>query len=472
MRIIGKIPLNRLKSLKQSPRIKALPKLIFFPVFIIGPIVLGIYLGYRTLQADQSNTERSYLELIEFPITEGGPQYPEEKDPYVAFAFDAFDLIRKEYWNPLTEEQVYTLAVLAIENITEETQDIPTKNRDTMRELFLQAMEGKSDEEKEEFVAQIVDVVLINLEPFGRSRLFSIKQKKALENTVKNVTGVDRYAALGLEEDAPQEDIESAREEKVTELESQEQTEEVKKEISAVKEAYEVLKDEEARKVYDESGVETTIKGKLLNPRTFYIHIEKFSPTTLTDLERVTKSVDEGDEIDTLIIDLRANLGGAIDLLPYFLGPFIGQDQSAYNFFSKGQLKEFRTLTGWMPSLVRYKRVVVLTDERVQSSGEVFVSVLKKYKVGTLVGKPTMGWGTVERVFQLNKQISEDENYSVFLVHTLTLREDGTPIQGQGVAPDIDTDDTSWKTTLNDEFDDWELVNLVADVLNRDPGVN
>jgi len=84
---------------------------------------------------------------------------------------------------------------------------------------------------------------------------------------------------------------------------------------------------------------------------------------------------------------------------------------------------------------------VVLVNENTQSSAEVIASVLKKYNVGVLTGKSTRGWGIVEKVFEIENQLGTEEKYSMFLVHTLTTREDNLPIEGRGVEPVINMED-------------------------------
>jgi len=90
---------------------------------------------------------------------------------------------------------------------------------------------------------------------------------------------------------------------------------------------------------------------------------------------------------------------------------------------------------------------------------------MKKYNVGVLVGESTKGWGTVERVFPLKQQIDKSEKYSIFLVHSLTLKEDGEPIEGNGVEPVIKTADNNWKGQLESYFNYKPLVEAVDSVL-------
>jgi C-terminal processing protease CtpA/Prc len=128
---------------------------------------------------------------------------------------------------------------------------------------------------------------------------------------------------------------------------------------------------------------------------------------------------------------------------------------------------DFKTRIGWLPSLIQYKKVVVLINENTQSSAEVMAATLKKYNVGVLVGTTTKGWGTVERVFPLKSQLDPSEKYSIFLVHSLTLREDGKPIQGNGVTPTISIKDANWEEQLREYFDNEELIKAVKTVVGK-----
>ncbi|MBI2338435.1 hypothetical protein HYU95_04600 [Candidatus Daviesbacteria bacterium] len=83
-----------------------------------------------------------------------------------------------------------------------------------------------------------------------------------------------------------------------------------------------------------------------------------------------------------------------------------------------------------------------------------------------MVGTPTKGWGTVERVFPLDNQISKEEKYSLFLVHSLTLRDDNLPIEGRGVEPDVNITDTNWPQKLLLYFNNPALIDNTAKILS------
>ena len=177
---------------------------------------------------------------------------------------------------------------------------------------------------KIEFSAKLEDVVLANLKPFGRSRLYTTKQEQDLANAVQNVNPEkDLYASLDLVKRASQKEMEEAYKKKTEELKN-DQTPEGKKKLEEVSYAYGVLNNTSEKQNYDKAGIEPTVFSKLVRPDIFYIHITKMSPTTLEEFQKAADSVGGKKGLNSLILDLRGNVGGAIDLMQYFLGPFIG----------------------------------------------------------------------------------------------------------------------------------------------------
>ncbi len=408
----------------------------------------------------------------------GKATYPWQRPPepitssnkYVAFLDEVYDTIQKNYWNKLNDDQLNQLYLLGTAKLISQSAAQNVKNRNDLNQVLEKAVDSfPDDSKKEEFTTTLADMILANLEPFGRSRLYGQKEETSLQNNVANINPeVNRYQELGVSKNASQNQIAAAFQKQEAALVPQAQSSPAAKQrLAEITQAYNTLSDTDSRKVYDTSGVEPTMEYKLLSPDIFYIHQTKFSPTTLDELQRITQRVDDGDNLHTLIFDMRDNVGGAIDLLPYILGPFIGPDQYAYQFYHQGDKQDFKTLTSWMPSLVRYKQVVILINGGTQSSAEVMAAVLKKYNVGVLVGTKTAGWGTVEKVFPLTHQIDPSQKFSAFLVHSLTLRDDGQPIQGNGVLPTIDTSKPDWENELYTYYNSEELVAAVKNILNQ-----
>ena len=388
------------------------------------------------------------------------------KDKNTAFLLEVYDTVKANYWNEKIETELLDYFKVGTEKLASQIVTQPPKDRKGLEKMLSRALKTIKDEpRKKEFTVTLADAVLATLPPSGRSRLYSQKQETDLKNDVNNVNPAENlYQNLGIAKDASPEKVTKAYDEKVKSLEKA-NTPEAKDQLAKVNKAYQTLADPISRQNYDQAGIQTTLEAKLIKPNIFYLHLVQFSPTTMDDLIRVTEKVDQGTTLDTLIFDLRDNIGGAIDGLPYFLGPFLGNDTYAYQFYHRGEKTDYKTKTGWLKSLVRYKKVIILINNQTQSSAEVMVSVLKKYNVGVLVGTKTKGWGTVEKVFEMKNQLDKSEKYSIFLVHSLTLKEDGTPIEGNGVEPNIDITGNNWERELYKRFNSQEIVNAVKEAL-------
>ena len=391
---------------------------------------------------------------------------PKHTDKYISFVNESYHIIEDNYWKKMSDEELARMFFDAAELLTGQIQNIKTYDRRHFESKLEEWIRSLPPEKKKEIVVKLVKLVLTNLAPRGRSKLYMKKDEIALRNEVENKAEENLYKVLDVNKNVDSQTLKEVYSKKKSELEKL-GSPEAKQEIKKIKEAYQTLSDLQTRKRYEKSGIATTVEGELITPEILHLSITRFSPTTLDDLKRVSEKFDKGDKLDTLILDLRNNIGGAIDGLPYFLGPFIGPDQYAYEFLHQGKKEGYRTRIGWLNSLTRYKKVVILVNRNTQSSAEVFAAVLKRFNVGVVVGEKTRGWGTIERVFPIKHQLDSHEKYSIFLVHRITLRDDNQPIESNGVEPVIKMTDSHWKDELYHYFPDSSLISAVEKVWNE-----
>jgi len=384
-------------------------------------------------------------------------------NPHLAFLDEVYQVISQNYWEKISEEKLgqlfWAAAQKASGSLQEQAETNENLNKEKLFQKLKEVLKSIPQEKKNDFVAQVADLVLANLAPVGRSRLYTQKEEKALAENVNNVTSEDFYQILEVPKEASSEAIAQAFQKKSATLEKEaEKSPTAAAELKKVKKAYQTLADSASRQLYNQAGIEPTLEYQLLTSDILYLHLKKISPTSLDELKRVTEKFDKEGGPTTLILDLQDNVGGSLDILPYLLGPFIGPDSEAFRLYHQGEKQVFRTQTGWLPSLVRYKKVVILVNGNTQSSAEAMAATLKKYNVGVLLGTPTKGWGTIERVFPLAQQPNQNNKYSIFLVHSLMIGDDGQPIEGRGVTPTIDIRSSDWKNQLQTYFKYPELV--------------
>lgn len=428
--------------------VKQIKKLVFknFLIFIVIS-VLGIGFGSRLINKNQlKNT-----------------QTPEKNTPK-AFVSEVYDKIKENYWNNVSDADLLNLFKLSIEKNGGQT-DSKFENKDNLLSNIINASKALKGENKNKFIASVVGTVLASLSPPGRSGLYTQQLETQLKNTVENVNpNIDLYKDLGVGKGASQAAVEQAYQKKSKDL-SQDKSPEAKEKLKQISYAKDVLSKDDTKKRYDSGGVEPTIFTKVISPETLYLQFKKFSPTSYDEFIKAFDSFKNDSALSSLIFDLRGNIGGAIDSTAFYLGNFLGKNSDAFSFYHKGEYLPFKTPTEKLASISKYKQVVILVDNQTQSSAEMMAASLKKYHVGVILGVPTKGWGTVEKVFPLDNQYDNTQKYSLFLVHSITLRDDNQPIEGRGVDPDINIKDKDWEAQLFSYFRNNQLNEAIKSIL-------
>ena len=201
----------------------------------------------------------------------------QQYDKYGKFVDEVYKKVQENYWEKISNEELSNLFLLATNKATNQQWQIKSQDREGVVELWHRVMETTTDDKKTETPAMMVDLVLANLKPFGRSRLYSQTETKSLSDTVNNIDETNnRFEQLGIGNSSNDEEVNLAYEKKVKEATNSAEKETVEK-------AYEVLKDSNSRQRYATSGIEPTVEYKLIDPQIFYIRIKKFSPTTIDE---------------------------------------------------------------------------------------------------------------------------------------------------------------------------------------------
>ena len=387
-----------------------------------------------------------------------------------AFVQEAYTTIQNNFWRDIGDQRLNTLFARGVEKITPQSS-VNITSKEQIGSLVNTQYTSMNKQKRKKFPARLVNLVLQTLPPEGRSRVYTQEKEEKLSNRVNNVNpDKNLYQILGVAENASLKEIANVYKDKKQKLSQKDQSTSTKRKQSRIEYAGRVLSDAQYRKQYDSTGSEPTVFVERLTDDIVHLRIYKYNKRTLKEFQKAVTSIELGSNPpSSMIIDLRSNVGGAVGVLPYLLGPFIGPDRPAYEFIQQGSTTPYRTKTGWINELVPYKKVVILVDKKTQSTGELMASVLKKYNVGVVVGERTRGWGTIERVFELENQYRADREYSLFLVHHLTLRGDGKPIQNNGVVPEVRTEKDGWQQQLYNYIPHDPLVRQVENVWNTIP---
>jgi C-terminal processing protease CtpA/Prc len=443
----------------QTPR---KPEIVLFLILIIFTIGFWVIAWRHHVTSFSQSTTASSTVLYKTK--------EEQESIFVRFDMEAYDSIHDNYWKKSTDEDMAELFQLSFAKAASSTISQVTKDRAGTAKMLQEGFASLNDDVKrKELALNTLAVVLYNLPPTGRNGVLTNKAELAFRDTVSNIDrSKNLYDNLGLAKGAPVDSVNQAYTEKKEELQKVD-TKEAHEQLKQVEYAHSVLANNDSKLFYDKDQIEPTVFTEVIQGKTLYVHLTKIAPTTLREFGLSIVAASSTKDLDSMIIDLRGNIGGALDFASYFLGLFIGEHQYAFDLFHQGDYSVHRTMLSKLPELSRYKEIALLTDTMTQSTAELLSATFKKFKIGIVIGNGTRGWGTVENTYPLRTVLTPGESYSLLLVNSITLRDDGEPIEGRGIDPDIDIRMANWEKTLPDHFHLPSIIKAIKAVLIKEP---
>ncbi|WMQ73429.1 MAG: Tail-specific protease [Sodalis sp.] len=189
----------------------------------------------------------------------------------------------------------------------------------------------------------------------------------------------------------------------------------------------------------------------------------------LTDDVKVQLQKLEKQNVQSVIIDLRANGGGALTEAVSLSGLFIPSGPVVLVRDNNGKIREDSNTD----SIVYYKGpLVVLVNRFSASASEIFASAMQDYGRALVVGEPTFGKGTVQQYRSLNRiydQVLRPEWPSLGSIqYTIQkfYRVNGGSTQRKGVVPDIIMPSGTETVETGEKFEDnalpWDSINAAT----------
>lgn len=183
-----------------------------------------------------------------------------------------------------------------------------------------------------------------------------------------------------------------------------------------------------------------TIETRWLENETiFYLRLREFN--SLAD-DKVREALKEmyRHGAQGLILDLRGNPGGLLDVAVSVGSEFVGQGIITEERAKDGTTKQYPALAGGLatdPSLP----MVVLVNQGSASASEIVAGAIQDTGRGLLVGTRTFGKGSVQQVHEL----SDGSQLRVTIAHWFT--PNGRDIHKNGLEPDVQVE-LSWDEYL------------------------
>lgn len=189
----------------------------------------------------------------------------------------------------------------------------------------------------------------------------------------------------------------------------------------------------------------------------------------LTDDVKVQLQKLQKQNIDSIVIDLRTNGGGALTEAVSLSGLFIPSGPVVQVRDNNGRIRQDSDNDG----VVYYKGpLVVLVDRFSASASEIFAAAMQDYGRALIVGEPTFGKGTVQQYRSLNRiydQMLRPEWPALGSVqYTIQkfYRINGGSTQRKGVTPDLLMPTGVEAAETGEKFEDnalpWDSVNAAS----------
>ena len=133
-----------------------------------------------------------------------------------------------------------------------------------------------------------------------------------------------------------------------------------------------------------------TVSSKMLEDRIGYIQITQFGVNTYDEFRtHFNGLVDE--KMKALVVDLRNNPGGYIEMAVNIADSFIDEGEIVYTLDKNGNKRDYMATKG-----ATKVPMAILTNGGSASASEVFVGAMKDYGLAKIIGEKTFGKGVTQ----------------------------------------------------------------------------
>ena len=162
-----------------------------------------------------------------------------------------------------------------------------------------------------------------------------------------------------------------------------------------------------------------------------YIAVSSFDNVTTNQFKEALTELQKK-KVKGVVIDLRNNPGGNLDVVVDMLDLFLPKDKLiVYTEDKNGKRQD--TYKARKPIAFSVP-MTVLVNENSASASEIFAGTIKDYGLGKIVGKTTFGKGIVQTVVPLN------DGSAIKFTIAKYFTPKGKYIHGKGIKPDVEID--------------------------------
>ena len=162
-----------------------------------------------------------------------------------------------------------------------------------------------------------------------------------------------------------------------------------------------------------------------------YIKITNFASNTFNQFQTALNELEEND-IESLIIDVRDNLGGQLEVATQIASLFLTKDKVVYQLNTNGIIQPIYS-TG--PGSFQ-KPITVLINGATASASEVLAIALQESADATVIGTTSYGKGTIQESYKLST------GATIKFTVQEWLSPNGNTVNEVGVKPDVEVSET------------------------------
>lgn len=162
-----------------------------------------------------------------------------------------------------------------------------------------------------------------------------------------------------------------------------------------------------------------------------YIKVTNFASNTFNQFQTALNELEENN-IESLIIDVRDNLGGQLEVATQIASLFLTKDKVVYQLNTNGIIQPIYS-TG--PGSFQ-KPITVLINGATASASEVLAIALQESADATVIGTTSYGKGTIQESYKLST------GATIKFTVQEWLSPNGNTVNEVGVKPDIEVSET------------------------------
>lgn len=172
-----------------------------------------------------------------------------------------------------------------------------------------------------------------------------------------------------------------------------------------------------------------TVDSRMLEDGIGYLAVSEFDSVTYSQYKEALDDL-ENQGAGSLVIDLRNNPGGNLDIVCEMLDLILPKGVIVYTEDKNGERKEYTSDSNQQVKMP----IAVLMNGQSASASEIFAAAVQDYDRGQIVGTQSYGKGVVQKLYDLM------DGSCVKLTSAEYFTPKGRKINGKGVTPDVEVE--------------------------------